>query len=146
MTELESKVLIRLSLNPGTGGSLLAELANHLPTAVFLSRIPKEVEVTEDAKCFIASMLTTPGESVLWAFTLAVDYWQHGEVIDLKRMCSAIFPMGVPSEDGISEAWTAQKGYTYKLEGIDNLLDQPQFISEVKASIQTPVSAEASGR
>lgn len=58
---------------------------------------------------FLASLCKTPGESVLWAWSLYRKSIEANEAITMGRLAH-YFPMGFPNEQAIEEAWDAQKG------------------------------------
>jgi hypothetical protein len=53
----------------------------------------------------------SPGNAIMWAYAMhrmAINF-PEGSLLNMSRWTQA-FPMGVPSEDGYSRVWGAQKG------------------------------------
>ena len=74
---------------------------------------------------FLASLCTTPGAAVLWAWSLFRATVKGGaeKAITVYRLADS-FPMGFPTDEAIHEAWDAQKGEPGS--GIDNRLDRSE--------------------
>lgn len=82
-------------------------------------------------RAWVACICKTPGEAVMWAFTLMVmiKEWEarrdrvpeNGLNISVW---SFAFPMGIPTEESYRMAWEAQKGYAMD-STFDNWLDDP---------------------
>lgn len=70
---------------------------------------------------FISSLCKTPGDAVLWAWTLWQLYLKLNTTVTLKIVYEE-FPMGFPTEEAGHEIWDNQKGYTHGIE-VDNILD-----------------------
>lgn len=127
MTTEESHILLRLlamtpqqvsraydQIREATLG--LKILAGRLETTGWFPHIEKEVQL------FCASLCEAPGESVLWAYTLAKMAEENGGKVDLEAFCAKDFAMGVPEKESVKQIWDFQKGFFHGLEN-DNLID-----------------------
>jgi hypothetical protein len=76
-----------------------------------------------------------PGRAVLWAYTIAALAAKHqGSVTyTLDRWCED-FSRGTPTEEECKKVWDYQKGGTHKLQGVDNMLDDPFFWPKLSAA------------
>lgn len=70
---------------------------------------------------FAAVISLTPGEAVMWAYTLCLLAKQNGNRFTWNDFCKA-FASGLPTPDAMEAAWDAQKGSALNLP-IDNGLD-----------------------
>lgn len=89
------------------------------------------------AKCTLAVALAvchisagSPGNVVLYAFTLGRLFKQNNKIVDMMALSNA-FPIGFPNEAGLQAVWETQKGHHWELD-CDNLLDRPNLVSDVE--------------
>lgn len=135
MTEEETRIMCMLMLSgPEQHAAMLEQVRERsMAGAIVCSRLPKEVEVAPSVLVFCASLCRTPGDAVMWAYTLSVAYWQHRQPVSMDHFATRMFPFGVPDSGGTvgQRAWEAQKGYNNNIE-CDNLLDVPAFWEAVR--------------
>jgi hypothetical protein len=95
--------------------------ARQIPILVGRLALYREpVLVSETLILFLGTLCKTPGECVLWAWTLANLYSQRKTAITLERWCHA-FPTGIPTDAAKRRIWRMQKS---PIKGEDNLLDK----------------------
>lgn len=142
MTESQSKLFVSLmfaekapenaALNSMTVDELLAFAKQEgamdvFVFAVFAQRLKaakiENVRYSYFTVLFLASLCTTPGEAVLWAWSLFRATAKADKAIKVYDLADS-FPMGFPTEEAIHEAWDAQKGEPGS--GIDNRLDREE--------------------
>jgi hypothetical protein len=71
-----------------------------------------------------------PGNLVMWAFTLARLYKAAEKMVTISDLAE-VFPAGFPTEDGELEIWDAQKGHEWGERAIDNMLDNPDYLTDM---------------
>lgn len=60
---------------------------------------------------FIVSLCDSPGTLVMWTYALRSWQVRNGVAkVDLDHFSRQLFPLGIPTEEGLSAAWAAQKG------------------------------------
>lgn len=80
-------------------------------------------QYTEACAVFVASMCTTPGKAVLWAYTFHKMARLHNRPVDTDLLANC-FPVGFPTEQSQRECWDAQKGTGD--DRVDNWLDHKE--------------------
>ena len=121
----EKIVKVHDELMGGTDGFLyqvlLKRLENH------------SVTIKRHTAIFTALLCKNPSHAVMWAYTLWLMEEKQGSPVMLGDL-SRQFHEGIPRLDGYKEAWDKQKGHTYEIKDVDNLLDNRYFL-EVKGDI-----------
>lgn len=126
--------------DPETLASMRAELeANSLAAHILIGRLPKDVQIADDALVFTIAQITSPGEAVMYAYTLALVSWltENAPItLDTLTREDRLFAWGVPdlgrdSADSI-RAWDAQKRNPRPANVSDNWLDDAAFWEENK--------------
>lgn len=78
----------------------------------------------------VASICRSPGEAVMWAFTLNKIACETGKPVDLAALVQR-FPHGLPSEKAYSDTWDAQKEPGAPLgNAIDRMDEWPRYYTE----------------
>ena len=129
MTEVESRLFIILSITPEKVVESQREQMSDpkkIPfvIAVLVSRLQDPLLVDLKTILLCSSFCRTPGQSVMWAFTLTRmlerKNWQRITIDDWVNA----FPMGIPIEEEQLKAWDAQKRTGLPPRNMtDNLLD-----------------------
>jgi len=112
---------------------------------IMTHRLAEGVEVESGAWFWAGFQCTSPGDAVMWAYTLSAISWLTGGqkiTSDLLMMDDRLFAMGVPDlsnahgfiED-IHAIWDAQKYREPSRKGTDNFLDYPDFWSIQKEAM-----------
>jgi hypothetical protein len=133
MTEGESKMLITLTLSgqsvaefkePKTADQLEEFFSAHeskMPflLAVLVGRLKlSKGKFSPDVVLLTAGLSSTPGEAVMWAYTLHLLAQQQN--IGINELVMGPFGDGFPTDKGIERIWDAQKN---KDAPLGNLLD-----------------------
>jgi hypothetical protein len=110
MTPSQTEMMMKLMLMPGLPGAMLADMRQKsLAFAIIESRLEAvDAEVAPQVQVFISMKCKSPGDAVMWAYTLTVMYVNHGRQVDLGMLAEE-FPMGFPTEKAASEIWDSQK-------------------------------------
>ena len=74
------------------------------------------------AALYVLSLLTSPGDSTMWVWTLFNLQRNADHVVTLDELIG-VFPLGVPSPEAYSGLWDAQKNTKSSL---GNALDAPE--------------------
>jgi len=80
-------------------------------------------EIGKAAAVFVSLACETPGEAVMYSYYISYKMKQLelGNSIDLKTLCTDIFPRGLFTRETLNEVWDLQK--VKRERGSDNLLD-----------------------
>lgn len=104
---------------------------NDLESIGFLANVLFErlkshkVEVSLPVGLFVTLNSTTPGEIVLWAYTLHCLQKKNGRPVGMAELSEA-FPVGFPVEDAVHDIWDNQKGFVHNVQ-VDNMLDHAEY-------------------
>jgi hypothetical protein len=144
MTDEQSALLMSLLLHNKEDCDRLAKARQQtsqeaLCGAIFDDRLAEGVVITDTAWFFVVAQCHTPGDAVMFAYTISLISWlQFGAEVTLDMLITqeAIFGWGVPelhgpSEDGL-RVWDAQKRRNRRPSASgallsDNWLDDPEF-------------------
>jgi hypothetical protein len=86
-----------------------AELSGHISFKIFTSRLQANgVKVSASCMLFILLECRTPGEAVLWAFTVYCANVRDGTKYGMLQF-SEDFALGFPSRQYIQQVWESQK-------------------------------------
>lgn len=89
-------------------------------------------QITVGAAIIALMQCTNPGSCVMWAFTFNRMFLENGgKPVDMTAIAYA-FPIGFPTETGLSEIWDAQKGKNWG-EPVDNMLDNATLLSDTQS-------------
>ena len=120
-------IMAELALPNAEGDAKVhAMLGDQPPYMIFMSRLQAAGgEINVPAMLFILSLVTSPGDCVMWAYTINLIH-------ALKKRAGAVnisdltdfFPNGFPTEAGMQAAWDAQKDPG---NSPDNKLDQAKY-------------------
>lgn len=114
MTEDESKVFINAYMAPRFQTEFDESFSEELG---FLGKVLKSrlsscstAKITNGLALLLVFMSNgNPGNIVMWAYTMHVIAKQNeGQMVTIEDFSNE-FPMGVPSEEGLSSVWEAQK-------------------------------------
>ena len=84
-----------------------------------------EMEMNIMVPTFLSSISKTPGEAVMWAYTLYKLWLEIGVPITMVELTNK-FPQGFPSESAMEEIWNSQKGRSNGID-VDNMLDYEKY-------------------
>jgi hypothetical protein len=80
-----------------------------------------DAEYSPDAVLFVTTLCRTPGDAVMWAYTLFQQAKKSGKnSVTLHDLCMGPFGYGFPTDAGKERIWDAQKD---KDSPLGNLLD-----------------------
>jgi hypothetical protein len=116
MTEEQSRMFMTCVMADITGpdeekdAKVREAFEDHLGAQVFLRRLEVTgTEVSVPLTLFLLSMCKTPGDAVMWAYTVHAIAVTHGlDKVSTNELAEA-FPMGFPTEESIEQAWGSQK-------------------------------------
>ena len=114
--EMESDEKAINGLHSFMADSLLFKVLQKRLESVGLDKL-----VSKSLQMFVSAYADTPGQVVMWAFTLARMIEEHKRKVTLSDWTMR-FPMGMPTTEASDERWDAQKGHIMKQE-CDNCLD-----------------------
>jgi len=121
-------------VNPAAGDRALEPITQSMGFQILLSRLkPYGVKVSLWTVLFLAAACKTPGDAVLWAYTLThMAKRNPGAIITIGKWTDA-FPMGLPNEEAKRAVWDAQKAHGNRHPGAatgrtDNLLDNHNWM------------------
>jgi hypothetical protein len=105
------------------GNSLAGKiLSTRMPVSLFKERIEDRLKI------WIAAVCRTPGEAVMWAYTLCVMAKELSPAqVTFADWCEKYFPAGLPDQESMRKIWDYQKGFTHGMKGVDNLIDNPEL-------------------
>lgn len=86
-------------------------IADRLATAT------PDVEYTQAVITFLGALSETPGDCVMFAYSLYRETIKRGHAIGTRQLAMDIIPMGAPNRDVLSAFWDSQK------DGSRNRLD-----------------------
>lgn len=146
MSEEDSMVFLSLAMtdqpnptfhefmdNTGLIEEIPKEVTQHLSVRILESRTKGLVDFSTNCGMWIATICDTPGDAVMWAYTLAclkanrVDADPIMEDVITIRALGEIFPYGFPTKKGREIVWEQQKGYTHGVNTVDNFLDRKEI-------------------
>jgi len=121
-------------------GLIKPDSGSPLAARILESRLAPGVTVTNKAWMWILSQTSTPGDAVMWAYTLSVISWLQEDAPvtdDLIMMDDRLFGLGVPDmdTDDVLRIWDAQKYHDRPPHTMDNYLDHPWFIEAQKKEL-----------
>jgi hypothetical protein len=108
------------------------EFMQFFTIAVMTKRLPERVKVSMPVVLFIGNLMSSPGDAVMWAYTLTRMFDRKGSLITMSDLATA-FPWGFPTDDAKSRIWDDQKGYTHGIK-CDNILDSYSAVWEPLAA------------
>ncbi len=119
MTEEESKLFASVFFNikgdTMTGSEFLKKAeAMEAPQALMiiakrLASFTTEERFDPAAVIFVASLCGKAGDCALWAHALIDGAKRFGGELTLEDFSTRMFPIGIPSDEGMSAAWDSQK-------------------------------------
>lgn len=114
MTKQESEMFISVMLNPELDTQFDEQFANKLGFSgkLLYSRLSEfsKAKITRGLALFVVVLSNgNPGNLVMWTYTIHKMY--KGKVVTIHDFVDQ-FPFGVPSEEGLSAVWDAQKSPT----------------------------------
>ena len=103
-----------------------------LSARILESRLASGVTVSNKVWMWILSQTRTPGDAVMWAYTLSAISWllEDEPLTDDHIMVDTrLFGMGIPDmgSDDVLRIWDAQKYHDHPPKGMDNFLDYEWF-------------------
>ena len=92
------------------GADALAKIRATVSYRVLSERTGRHGVQTEPAVLYFLSLVTrTPGECVLWVYTLACVQKETRKPIVLRDLIEQYFPGGLPDQAAVNAVWCAQK-------------------------------------
>ena len=124
MDETQTRIMIGMLMKRDNSGKTLDGIQEELtplgelPFAlkVLLGRLQShgpQQEYNVSVVLFLACICTSPGEAVMWARSLAYETYKKGSVYTLDDICMNALPMGMPTQERISQVWDAQKNFRH---------------------------------
>jgi hypothetical protein len=134
LTQDEAATFTLILFNKGRmpHDKLVARLKSHPITAIIISRlgaagIPSD-RLDPTIILFAGCVCSTPGRSVMWAFTIARIAQELGRIPNFEDVfVSGYFADGLPSEEMVRVAWDNQKCPPSQTTHSDNFLDRPEL-------------------
>ena len=101
------------------------EIGGLVPARIFVGRLAEfapNVKISEALAVLIVSLCKSPGECVMWAYTLFRMSQKRDRFITIQEWTED-FPDGIPTDDEMRRIWKLQKS---SVPGQDNLLDRKE--------------------
>lgn len=112
-------------------------IKNDLSMSIFMKRVDVffDYTVSRSSLIFISMIVNSPAKAVMMAAYL--QYKSKKLCIShfgIQDICYSVFPLGLPSEDSLHNAWNNQKVAPSDAGKSDNMLDYECFYESIKKS------------
>lgn len=116
----------RINLENNRHAEILKKISGGFGFRVFAGRMHPSTQLTVEAFLYLLDLCKGPGDAVLWSYTLFRLHQRDQQLITLSTLANE-WPWGFPNEEGRHLCWRAQKGESYEMKGVDNLIDREVF-------------------